>query len=295
LGYRVKYRQFLSSIALPLLLAFPSLEGCRRREPPREYQLTGQVLAVNRDRGEVTVKHEDIPNFMPAMTMTYPAAPELLSDRTPGELIRATLSVQDANVRLVAITHTGSAPLPATGEVAMAAGILAEGDQVPDVALIDEHNRRRSLSEWQGAFTLLTFTYTRCPFANFCPLMDQNFATIQRAVAEERLLKGQVKLVSVTIDPENDTPAVLAAHAAQRQADPAVWTFLTGDRVTIHRFAGRFGVSVMRPDGITEIEHNLRTALIGRDGRLRRIYSGNDWTPSTVLSDIRAALTLSNP
>jgi protein SCO1/2 len=295
LGYWVNDRQFSSSIALLLLLALPSVESCRRREPPRKYQLTGQVLAVNKARGELIVKHEDIPNFMPAMTMTYPAAPELLDGRAPGELISATLSVQDANARLIAITHTGSAPLPTTNEAALAEGILAEGDQVPDVALIDQNNRRRSLSEWQGTFTLLTFIYTRCPFPNFCPLMDQNFATIQRAVAEERLLKGQVKLVSVTIDPENDTPTVLAAHAATRHADPAVWTFLTGDRVTVHRFAGRFGIGVIRPEGVTEIEHNLRTALIGRDGRLRRTYSGNDWTPSTVLSDIRAALTLSNP
>ena len=76
-----------------------------------------------------------------------------------------------------------------------------------------------------------------------------------------RQLKGQVRLVSITFDPETDTPKVLAAHAARLKADPAVWTFLTGDRVTVHRFAGRFGVGVIRPEGVKEINHNLRTAL----------------------------------
>jgi protein SCO1/2 len=119
--------------------------------------------------------------------------------------------------------------------------------------------------------------------------MDQNFATIPRAAAEDPALKGQVKLVSISIDPEGDTPAVLAAYANRRQADPAVWTFLTGDRVTVHRFAGRFGVGPIRPEGATEITHNLRTALVGRDGRIRKLYSGNQWTPGDVLSDLRAA------
>jgi protein SCO1/2 len=100
-----------------------------------------------------------------------------------------------------------------------------------------------------------------------------------------------VKLVSVTFDPEFDTPAVLQAHAARRRADPDVWTFLTGDRVTIERFAAQFGVNTVRtpedPNGIT---HNLRTALVDRDGRLAKIYPGNTWTPGAVLADLRRAV-----
>jgi protein SCO1/2 len=171
----------------------------------------------------------------------------------------------------------------------MATGALSEGDEVPDAALIDQANRRRSLAEWRGKLTLITFIYTSCPLANFCPLMDQNFATIQAAVAEDPALAGKVALVTITFDPEKDTPDVLAAHAARRRADPAVWTFLTGDLVTIQRLAGRFGVGVIRPDGTAEINHNLRTALVGTDGRIRRFYTGNDWTPSTVLADLRTA------
>jgi protein SCO1/2 len=268
-----------------------ALSGCRTAEPPRQYQLTGQVLAINAERQELTVKHDDIPNFMPAMTMSYPVSSKALLDgRVPGELIAATLEVQGSTSRLTAIRRTGTAAVPPDSEVAMAAGVLVEGDEAPDVALIDQTNQRRSFSEWRGTLTVVTFIYTSCPLPTFCPLMDQNFATLQRSIAEDARLKGQVRLVSITFDPDTDTPSVLAAHAARLKADPAVWTFLTGDRVTVHRFAGRFGVGVIRPEGAKEINHNLRTALIGRDGRIRKFYSGSEWTPSTVLADLRSAI-----
>jgi protein SCO1/2 len=230
---------------------------------------------------------------MPAMTMTYPvASPQLLIGRVPGELVSATLEVGEASGQLVKITHTGSAPLPAnSNEVAIASGVLGVGDAAPDAVLIDQASRRRAFSEWKGTVTLLTFIYTRCPLPNFCPLMDQNFATIARALELETALRGRVRLVSVSFDPDHDTPEVLAQHAAHLRADPSVWTFLTADRVTVDRFAGQFGIGVLRPpDASGQITHNLRTILIGADGRIVQIYSGSDWTPGRVLADLRTAV-----
>ena len=174
----------------------------------------------------------------------------------------------------------------------MASGILAVGEPVPDVALIDQTDKRRTLAEWKGAPMVMTFTYTRCPLPEFCPLMDQNFVTLQRRLADDTVLRGRVKLVTVSFDPEHDTPAVLAAHAARLKADPNVWTFLTGDKTTIERFAGKFGVAVMRDDPADPlITHNLRTILAGADGRIAKIYGGNDWTPGTLLADLRGLAT----
>jgi len=265
--------------------------GCRQQPQARRYHLEGQILAVVSAESSLTIKHGDIKDLMPGMTMTFPVAtPSLMVGRTPGELISATLEVKDGVGRLVEITHVGSAPLPeASNETALAATLLSIGDAVPDAALIDQTNHRRSLSEWHGSDTLITFVYTRCPLPNFCPLMDQNFRTLQNAIGQDPRLRGHVKLISVTIDPDHDTPAVLAAHAAGLGADPAVWTFLTGDRVTIDRVAAHFGVGIMRdPADPSQITHNLRTGLIGPDGRLLQIYSGNDWTPQTILADLHA-------
>jgi protein SCO1/2 len=269
-------------------VALVVLAGCSREAPATEYPLTGQILAVDVATRQITIKHGDIPNLMPAMTMTFPVAPaELLAGRAPGDLVTGTLEVREGQGRIVALTKTGTAPLPADD---MASALLDPGDEIPDVALIDQSDRRRSLAEWRGQWTLITFTYTRCPLPTFCPLMDQNFATLQQRLSEDPDVRGRVRLVTITMDPEHDTPAVLAAHAARLKADPAVWTFLTGDRVTIDRLAQRFGVGIVRDADPAQITHNLRTSLVGPDARLIKVYGGNDWTPGAVLADLRQAV-----
>jgi protein SCO1/2 len=271
-----------------------SLAACGERpDPVKRYEMSGQILAVHTNGQELTIKHDDIPGYMPGMTMRFPVvASTLMVDRRPGELITATLEVDGLVGKLTAITHKGDAPLPSsTNEVAMAEGILEPGDPMPDAALIDQTDRRRSLSEWRGTPTLVTFIYTRCPLPNYCPLMDRNFVAIQRSVAEDAGLRGKLQLISVSFDPEFDTPAVLTAHAQAIKADTSTWTFLTGDKVTVDRLAAKFGVGVIRgPDGATEITHNLRTALFAADGALVKMYPGGDWTPRTVLTDLRAHL-----
>jgi protein SCO1/2 len=275
------------------LLACTLIGACSRAEPPRRYPLRGQILAVHAGTNQLTIRHEDIPGFMPGMTMSFEVRPPaLMKDRQPGELIAATLEVADFTGRLVQIERTGMAPLPENvNETALATELLQPGDAVPDTAFIDQDDRRRSLSEWRGSHVLLTFIYTRCPLPAFCPLMDQNFATIQRTASEDPALRGRVKLISVSFDPEHDTPAVLREHAARRRADPSMWTFLTGDRVTIDRFAGRFGVGVSRSaESAAEITHNLRTAHIDPSGAIVKLYSGNEWTPGAAIADLRAAI-----
>ena len=269
------------------------LAACSAEPPARRYALTGQVLAVHEARQELAIKHEDIAGYMPGMTMSFPVATKsLMIGRTPGELITATLEVNGLVGKLVAITHVGAAPLPDnTNTAAMTEGILDVGDEVPDAALIDQQDRRRSLSEWKGTPVLLTFIYTRCPLPNFCPAMNRNFASIQKSVAADPALSGRLKLISVSFDPEYDTPAVLAEFARTFETDPAVWTWLTGDRVTTDRLAARFGVSVIRGDASPiDVAHNLRTTLIDADGRIVKIYSGSEWVPSAVLSDVRAVI-----
>lgn len=249
-------------------------------------------MAVDTTGRQLTVKHDDIEGLMPSMTMTFRVAdPAALEGRAPGDLISATLEVTSTDSRLLDVVATGTAPLPTnTNEVALAAGVLDVGDAVPDAALVDQADQRRSLSEWTGTTTLVSFTYTTCPLPNFCPLIDRNFGELQRLIADDARLAGRVRLISITIDPTTDTPAVLAAHATRIGANPDVWTLLTGDLRTVDRVAGRFGVGIVRPDEPGEIKHNLRTTLVGPDGHVRAIYSGNDWTPDGLIDDLRASV-----
>jgi protein SCO1/2 len=118
--------------------------------------------------------------------------------------------------------------------------------------------------------------------------MDRHFATMQKPLEAEPGL-SKVHLVTVSFDPLTDTPPVLKEHAKTLNADLSRWTFLTGDRDDIDRFAARFGVSVGRAmNDPRDITHNLRTAIVDADGRLVKVYTGNDWTPEQVLADLRS-------
>lgn len=283
----------LLTVCLAGLLALVSACGGPPAEDTRTYEMTGQILAILPDSNELSIRHDDIVGYMPGMTMNFPVASgDLLRDRVPGDLISATLEVRGLTTRLTRVAKTGSAPLPErTNAAAIAGSMLEPGDALPDVALIDQTDRRRSLSEWANTPVLITFIYTRCPLPNYCPLMDRHFVAIQRSLSADAALRGRLRLISVTFDPEFDTPQVLAAHATSLGADPAVWTMLTGDRITIEKLAARFGVGVIRgPSGATEITHNLRTALFDGRGALVKVYQGSEWTPSGVLGDLRGLL-----
>ena len=259
--------------------------------PPKQYQLKGQILAVKPEQQEVLVKHEDIPGFMAAMTMPYKVkTASLLEGRQPGDLITATLEVGELEANLTAITKTGTAPIdnPAAGPAISASDFVDPGDPVPDAALVDQDKAARPVSSLRGHRVPLTFMYTRCPLPDFCPLMDKNFQQVQDAVKKAPGLRD-VQLVSVTIDPEFDTPAVLKQHAQGLKADPAVWHFVTASRDEITAFARSFGVTAEPDTPGSALVHNLRTAVIDPDGRLVKAYSGNMWTPAELIADLTAA------
>ena len=276
------------------LILFAALAGfaCRAPAPaPRTFELKGQILAIDQARQEITVSHADIPGFMPAMTMPYKVRDaNLLKGRTPGELIGATLVVEESDAYLQSIRHEGVAALPDERPAGRAMDLLGVGEAVRDGELVDAGGARRSLGDWRGQVLAVTFVYTRCPLPNFCPLIDRHFAAVQEQVRSSSDLQGRVHLVSVTLDPDYDTPAVLLRHAGRLKADPAVWSLLTGSREQVETFASQFGVSVVRENAQRpELVHNLRTAVIDGNGRLVTMLSGGEWEPAALIAEIRNA------
>jgi protein SCO1/2 len=270
--------------------------ACSRTPAPQTYQLTGQVLTVKPETSEILVKHDDIPGFMPAMTMPYVVKEAaLLKDRVPGDLIKATLVVDAGLPHLSAIAKTGSAPLPDDAPTAIpaAAGVtlLKYGDAVPDTPLVDHDGRPITLRDFRGVATAVTFIYTRCPLAQFCPLLDRRFAEVQKLAAAAPGLRGKVKLLSISFDPQFDRAGVLKAHAEKLGADPQVWRFATAEAQVVDRLAATFGVNVIRERDGT-ITHNLRTAIIDPSGHISRMLDNNAWTAEDLLralSDAAAA------
>ncbi|MGE0703489.1 MAG: SCO family protein, partial [Vicinamibacterales bacterium] len=278
-------------VALAVLLA-AFAAACGGRRDRFEYTLQGQILSIEETRLQANIRHEEIPGFMPAMTMPYKVRDAAeFEELAPGDLLTATLVVESNDAYLMDVQRVGEAPLEQPAQPAPSARsgleMLQPGEQVPDVTFVDQEGRERTFASFAGSTLVVTFIYTRCPMPTFCPLMDRHFVEIQKQLEADAAL-GNVHLVTISFDPVTDTPPVLKAHAETLGANPARWTFLTGDRDEVDRFAMRFGVSLMR-EGIDarDITHNLRTAIVDPQGRLVKAYTGNEWTPDEVVADLR--------
>jgi protein SCO1/2 len=262
--------------------------GADSRSARQAYTVTGTVTAAPAD-GRVMVAHDDIPGFMPAMTMPFRLAPERNHPTLkPGDTVHFQLLVGPDSMRAEGFVVTGHdralAAAIAAPPAAPAADRLRAGDPVPAFALVDQRGDAFTAARFRGRRTALTFIFTRCPVPEFCPLMVQRFREVERAVARDRAL-DDVRLVAVTLDPRFDRPAVLEAYAAAKQVDPARWRLLTGSVDEIARLTTAFAVHVER-NGVL-LDHTLATAVIDTDGRVVEIWRGNRWTATAVVAALR--------
>ena len=277
------------------------LHACSTAPPAaRQYELEGQILAIRPEDREVLIKHGDIKGFMPGMTMPFKVRyGQLLEGKQAGDLIKATLAVANTEAWLETLDKTGSAPLGDAAEMPAASFVApaAPGDPAPDATLTNENGDPITIAslvrgEHSGGApgpVAVTFIYIRCPLPQFCPMLDRRFAEVQRAILADAELATRARLLSVSFDPDADTVPRLKAHAARLDADPAIWQFATAPRDTVDRLAARFGVNVMREaDG--SITHNMRTTVIGADGRVVSVHEGGDWTPQQIVDAMRRSI-----
>lgn len=235
----------------------------------RHYHATGVVVAVDRAAGQVTVSHREIPHYMHAMVMPFAVAhPADLDRLAPGSRIVFDLNVGKTRSRITNFRIDAVAPADFT--LPQSQHQLAIGGRLPDVSLTDEQGRSTRLSDFQGRLTALEFIYTRCPLPDVCPRLSANFALLQKKFGRA------ISLLSVTIDPEHDTPEVLREYAHRWRADATIWHFLTGPPEAIRSFAGNFGLVYFVDEGA--ITHTSTTALISPDGRLVARLEGSSYT-----------------
>jgi protein SCO1/2 len=254
------------------------------------YYTRGIIQGFSPNRKTAEVQHENIPGFMPSMTMGLSVRnPKEMIDRKVGDAISFRMLVTNTDVFIDHIKPIALSQVkleePATGKPRLSSGAsrLKEGSIMPAFAGIDQDGKPITLETFRGHPFVLTFVFTRCPIPNFCPLMSTNFSELQRAIKSGDGSLSQVRLLSVTLDSEFDTPQILKEYGASRGADPAIWTFATGKELDplVEAF------SVFRKTEGGTLSHGLATALVSADGTIRKIWRGNGWKPAEVIDAIK--------
>ncbi len=250
--------------SLFLLVAAPLLSlgaSCAAR-----VRMEGMVLRVDPLAQTMLVSHRAVAGVMPAMVMPFRVAQASeLAKVSPGSRIQFQLRDQAAHrVRVIDTRNAGDFVFPHAEEE------LKPGEAAPDFSLIDQAGRTVTLASLRGRVVVVNFLYTRCPLPEVCPRLAASFASLQRRFAAE--MPAGLVLVSITLDPQFDTPEILARYAATMKARPDGWHFLTGDTTPVAR---RFGLIHWAEEGV--IVHNSQTAIIDRQGRLAAMVEGSTY------------------
>jgi protein SCO1 len=249
----------------------------------KHYSSTGLVLKVDQPGSIVTISHDAFPGFMAAMAMPFDlkggARRVALS---AGDRVRMRLSVKGGHSWVDRLDVVSAAPVDAGLEqTPVTHALVPVGSPLPDFELTDQANAPVALSALAGKVVAVTFIYSRCPLPDYCPRMVENFRAVRARFADR--MDRDLVLLTISFDPQYDTPQVLAQYAAAMRAGGPGWHFLTGDPAKIERVCDAFGIQYFPDEGL--ITHSLQTAVIDRDGRLAATVEGKEFT-SRQLGDL---------
>ena len=262
----------------------------------KTFNVRGVVRKILVKENKVHIEHEEIPNYMIAMTMPFTVKNkkelELIRE---GDKIHFELNVSDKESwieKIDIVLRSKREKLRIKNESNLKSlnveefDPLAVGDELPNYTFINQENEKIQLTSFQGRILVFTFMYTRCPIPDFCPRMSQNFREAYNVLKDVKLNKDW-HFLSISFDPDFDTPEILKNYSKAYSSDLKRWSFVTGNSTVIDELMLRFGVIVRRPKAsITDWDHNLRTVIVGPNGVIQNIYIGNLWTSKTIVEDL---------
>ena len=272
--------------------------SCHRSKPQatKRYPFTGRIISIDNQAQSASIDGDLIQGFMEPMVMSYKIKPaSMLRQISPGDSISADVVVvehdprdenADSDYWLENVKVTShAAQAPAAGPKAF--HMPSPGEEVPDFAFTDQDGKHIVLHQFHGKTLIVTFIYTRCPFPDFCPRMSGNFAEIYKQVGSNASL-AETQLLSLSFDPEHDTPKVLRDYgfSVAHTHDSALfhrWEFAAPKAADLPKIADFFALTVKPEGGL--ITHNLSTAVIGPDGKIVKWYHGGDWQVSDLIKD----------
>ena len=294
MNIRIERRFFIILLIFSALLA----TSCQRSKPQatKRYHFTGRIISIDNQAQSASIDGDLIQGFMEPMVMSYKIKPaSMLRQLSPGDSISADIVVVDHDPRdenadsdywLENVKVTGhAAQPPANGPKAF--HMPSPGEEVPSFAFTDQDGKHISLHQFRGKTVMVTFVYTRCPFPDFCPRMSSNFGEIYKQLGSNASL-AETQLLSVSFDPEHDTPKVLRNYgfSVAHTHDAALfsrWEFAAPKAADLPKIADFFALTVKPEGGM--ITHSLSTAVIGPDGKIVKWYHGGDWQVSDLIKD----------
>ncbi len=251
------------------------------------------MLEVDKAHQTITISHGSIPGFMDAMVMPFHVKdPKSLDQVHPAMLIDFKLFVTKTSSYISDVRERKFESIEADPDQARrlkvldkafeaksgAAPPIQPGQVVPDFKLTDQNRHPLALSQFDGKVVAITFIYTRCPLPDYCFRLTNNFGRLQKRF-KERMGRDLI-LLSITFDPNNDTPEVLAKYADVWKADSKGWSFLTGSLVDVRQVCGMFGMNFWPDEGV--LTHSLHTIVLDRQRRLVANLEGNQFTANQL-------------
>lgn len=281
--------------------ALAGLLGCAQRNESQEdekeegYPLLGVVQAVDVEGVALTVAHEEIPDFMPPMTMVFRVSPGDVKTFKKGDQIKARMvRDEDGGFRLIKIWKIDDEAadtmrrvnkrLAKTVDELGSGYYLAEGDAFPEFALVDQYGETVTPTRYVGKPFMLNFIFTRCTDAEMCPLSTSKMATLQRMAKEEGL--EDLEFISVTLDPKYDTPSVLRTYADAYGIEGENFRFVTGERDAVRQLIKSMALTHIETG--EDIVHSLATVLVDRDRKIVMRSVKKAWDPMEFLAAAKA-------
>lgn len=295
-------------LVLILLSGLLFAAACQK-QPPQEtpaaaspnakrYALKGKVVSVDKAKKKAQIEHEEIPGLMEAMTMNFPIREDWVwDDLSPGAEVFADLVVDETAdepywLEKIAIS---AAPNPNRPAPPIDERFAQIGREVPDFELTNQDGKRFSLNDYRGKALAITFIYAQCPLPDYCIKMSTNFSDLNNQIINTEL-KDKIRLLSISFDPQRDTPEKLRQYGLGylgkgAKPDFTVWQLAVGSDKEVRAVADFFGLRYeVDQNDKTQFNHSLRTAVIAPDGKVTKIFSGGDWTTSDLLRELQTAM-----
>lgn len=238
---------------------------------------------------------------MEAMTMDFTINEDWVwDDLTPGAEIKAELVIDNKNAKswLEKISVT-SAPKPGDSPLPVKEGVAAPGKPIIDFSLTNQDSKPVVPKDYEGKAWALTFIYSECPLPDYCILMSENFSDLANKIAGDEELSKNLALLTISFDPKRDTPEKLKSYGLgylgkdSMAKDFKVWQLAVGKDAEVRKIADFFGLGYeVDAKDPTQFSHSLRTAVIAPDGKIHKIFTGNDWKSAELLNSLKMAQSI---